>query len=80
MKNSIPAGIRHVVILLMASVLAFGTLSITAFAAAAKTEVAGRIYDLERTAIMSSLRPMSSPKLGMTIHTEFFQSAERSLM
>lgn len=40
MKNSIPVGIRHVVILLMASVFAFETLSITAFAAAAKTEVA----------------------------------------
>ena len=45
MKNSIPVGIRHVVILLMASVFAFETLSITAFAAAAKTEVAGRIYE-----------------------------------
>lgn len=45
MKNSIPASIRHIVVLLMASVLVFGTISITAFAAAAKTEVAGRIYE-----------------------------------
>lgn len=44
-KDSIPTGIRRTVALLVATVLAFGTFTLTAFAAPAKTEVPGQVYE-----------------------------------
>lgn len=45
MEDSIPKSIRHTVALLVAIVLAFSTFTLTVFAANAKTEVPGRIYE-----------------------------------
>lgn len=44
-KDSIPTGIRRTVALLVATVLVFGTFTLTAFAAPAKTEVPGQVYE-----------------------------------
>ena len=44
-KDSIPTGIRRTVALLVATVLVFSTFTLTAFAAPAKTEVPGQVYE-----------------------------------
>lgn len=43
-KDSIPTGIRRTAALLVATIFVFGTFTLTAFAAPAKTEVPGQVY------------------------------------
>lgn len=44
-KDSIPTGIKHTVALMMAIILVFSTFMLAAFAAPAKTEVTGQVYE-----------------------------------
>lgn len=47
-KDSIPTCIKCAITLLVATILAFGTFTPTAYSAASKTEVAGRIYEFDK--------------------------------
>lgn len=44
-KDSIPTGIKRTVAIILATILVFSTFSLTAFAAPAKTEVPGQVYE-----------------------------------
>ena len=44
-KDSIPTGIKRTVAIMLATIFVFSTFTLTAFAAPAKTEVPGQVYE-----------------------------------